>query len=145
MAFQSPLAAVLRFRESIERREERALHRVRSSVARVEAQMERLRAAMDEARRQREQALRESIPSGHLQALLREEVLAEERGKLLQAEMQRLHQELQGQIKAYQAAHRDREMLSEMLQREREAFQRRQRHEEQKRLDDVFLARRSRR
>ncbi|MGC9199463.1 MAG: flagellar FliJ family protein [Acidobacteriaceae bacterium] len=145
MAFESPLSAVLRVRESIERREERALHKIRSAVVRAEDQMKELGAAMDRARGRREAALRGSISGGQLQALLDEEEWAEQRRKTLRGKIQMLRQELERQIQAYQTAHQEREMLSGMLQRQREAFERRERYEEQKRLDDVFLARRSRR
>jgi flagellar export protein FliJ len=144
MAFQFPLTAVLRVRENTERREEGVLNKIRAEMVHTERQAAELRTAMDARRRDREQALSRCMAGGMLQALLREEHGIEERLRGLLAHLQVLEQERQRQLKVYQAVHRDREILSEMLKKQREAFEREQMREEQKRLDDIFTARRLR-
>ncbi len=55
------------------------------------------------------------------------------------AHLQALEPERQRRLESYQAAHRDREILSEALQMQREPCDREQICKEQKRLDDSFI------
>jgi flagellar export protein FliJ len=144
MAFQFPLAVVLRVRESIERREERALQSIQLDVARALHQIEQLIAAIGGADRAREKALQQTISGGHLQSLLGEEQAAEQQLKSMLGQLQVLEQEREAQMKVYQAAHRDREMLTDMLKKQKDVYEREWLREEQKRLDDIFMARRHR-
>ncbi len=141
MGFQFSLAAVLRVRESVERREERALQTILGGIARTERQVEELRKAMEEARAKREQALRQTIAGRQLHSFLLEEQVGEERLKSMAEQLQVLEKQRKRQITVYQAAHRDREMLTEMLEKQRESFERVRLRDEQKRLDDIFIAR----
>jgi flagellar export protein FliJ len=144
MAFQFPLAVVLRVRESIERREERALQSIQLDVARALHQIEQLIAAIGGADRAREKALQQTISGGHLQSLLGEEQAAEQQLKSMLGQLRILEQEREAQMKVYQAAHRDREMLTDMLKKQKDVYEREWLREEQKRLDDIFMARRHR-
>ena len=56
--------------------------------------------------------------------------------RLRQLEAQRWQQ-----MAVYQTARQDREVLSELRERQRHAYQLNQRRQEQKTLDDLFLAR----
>jgi flagellar biosynthesis chaperone FliJ len=47
-------------------------------------------------------------------------------------------------MKKYQAAHRDREALTDMLERQKEAYEQELARNQQKQLDDLFMARRHR-
>src|SRR5271165_2847828 len=70
MAFRFPLATVLRVRESIEKREERALQRIQLEMARVARQIEELTVAMAQAHATRNQALRQPVPGSELHEML---------------------------------------------------------------------------
>lgn len=144
MAFQFSLAAVLRVRESMERREERALQTIQLEVARVLHQIEQLSTAIGGAHRARETALQQTISGGHLHTLLWEEQGAEQRLKSMLAKLQVLEQARDEQMKVYQAAHREREMLTDMRKKQKDLYERERLREEQKRLDDLFMARRHR-
>jgi flagellar FliJ protein len=142
MAFRFSLATVLRLRESIERREERALQKIQMEMARVSRQIEELNAGIARARSERDEALRQTMPASHLQAMLGQTESAIEGRKALQATMAELEEQRQRQLKIYQAAHRDHETLIDMRNQQRDAYLRGQARMEQKYLDDIFIARR---
>ena len=144
MSFKFPLATVLRIRESLEEREERALQKIQIEIVRVMQRLEELGVAMDRAHQAREQALQQRIPAGQLHTLLWEtQTIADQTKSLLHALMV-LEQQRQAQMQIYQAAHRDREMLTEMFTRQQDAYERESARTEQKQLDDIFTARRHR-
>jgi flagellar export protein FliJ len=144
MGFQFSLAAVLRVRENLERGEERLLQAIQLNVARTLQQVEELSVAIGSAHWKRELALRETMSGGHLQSLLWEEQSAEQRLTSLLSELQLLEQEREKRMKLYQVAHRNREMLTDMLNKKRGIYEREWLRDEQKRLDDIFMARRHR-
>jgi flagellar export protein FliJ len=111
MAFRFSLATVLRLRESIERREERALQKIQMEMARVSRQIDELDAGIARAQRERDEALREPMPASHLQAMIWQTESAIEDRKTLQATLHGLEEQRQKQLKIYQAAHRDHETL----------------------------------
>jgi flagellar export protein FliJ len=145
MSFRFPLAAVLLVREHAETREERALKKIQIDVARTSRQVEELNAAIAHAHDAREQALQQPIPSFQLHDYQRRVEEAAEKKKTLLHQLQILRQELGRQMKVYQAAHRDREALTGMLQEQREAYEQEQARQQQKQVDDMFMARRHRR
>ncbi len=135
---------MLRVRESIETREERALQAIQLDVSRALRAIEELGAAIGGAQRAREAALRQTISGGYLHSLLWEEQAAEQGLRLLLGKLQVLEQERDKQMQVYQAAHREREMLSDMMKKQKELYEREWLRDEQKRLDDIFMARRHR-
>jgi flagellar export protein FliJ len=144
MAFRFPLATVLRVRESIEQREERALQRLQLEIARARRQIEELSAQIANAHLAREEALRHPIPAGHLHTMLWDAQAAVEKKKTLLHALHTLEQQRDQQMKLYQAAHRDREMLTDMQDQQLSAYQQEQSRTQQKHLDDIFIARRQR-
>ena len=144
MAFRFPLAAVLRVWESIERREERALQRIQLEMARVSRQVDELSAEMAKAQTARELALRQQMPAGHLQDMLRQAEAAAERKTALLNTLRTLEQQRDKQLKLYQTAHRDHETILSMLQQQRTVYEQEQVRTQQKYLDDIFMARRHR-
>jgi flagellar export protein FliJ len=142
MAFRFPLATVLRLRESIERREERALKKIQMEMARVSHQIDELNAGIVRAQSERDEALRQPMPASHLQAMLAQTESAIEGRKALQTTLLELEEQRQKQLKIYQAAHRDHETLIDMRKQQRDAWVQEQARMEQKYLDDIFIARR---
>jgi flagellar export protein FliJ len=141
MAFRFGLATVLRFRESIEKREELALQQVQMQIARARREIDELSAQIAQAQRAREQAMREPLPAAHLQAMVRAAEAAAEQKKALQETLQNLEKLRIQRMQAYQAAHRGRQMLSDIQSRQQDAYERERERRQQKFLDDIFAAR----
>jgi flagellar export protein FliJ len=144
MAFRFPLATVLRVKENIEEREERALQKIQLEMERVRREIEELSAHLEKAHDAREQAMQRTIPAGHLHTMLWEARAAAEKKKALLHTLQILEEQRDQQMKAYQAAHRDRETLTGMFDEQRDAYEQEQTRTQQKHLDDIFIARRQR-
>src|ERR1700679_2149584 len=105
MAFQFSLAVVLRLREVMENREERALQSIQLDVSRTLQAIEELSVATGGAQQALETALQQAISGGHLHSLLWEEQVAEQGLRSLLGRLQVLEQEREKQMKVYQAAH----------------------------------------
>jgi flagellar FliJ protein len=144
MPFRFSLATVLRVRESLEKREERALQKIQLEMARVLHQIEELNAEITKSLEAREHAMQQPIPASHLQMLVWQvQAAGEKRGTLFQ-NLLVLEHERDLQIKVYQQAHRDRETLTDMSNQQRDIYEQEQARSEQKTLDDIFMARRHR-
>jgi flagellar FliJ protein len=144
MAYRFPLATVLRVRENLEKREERALQKIQLEVARVLRQLDELSAEIAKAHDAREQVMQRPIAAGQLQALLWAMQATVEKRKTLVHHLHTLEQERDKQMNVYRAVHRDREMLTDMFDRQSDAYEQEQDRSEQKKLDDIFIARHSR-
>lgn len=144
MAFEFSLATVLRVRESIEEREERALQKIQMEIGLALHQLEELTAAIAGAHAAREQAMRQPMAAVHMQSMLENTASAEASRMTLLQQLEVLEQARAEQMRRYHAAHRDRETLTEMLNQQREAYELEQVRMEQKQLDDIFVARRHR-
>lgn len=142
MPFQFRLATVLRVRESLEKNEERALQVLQLEIGRVLTRVEELSAAIARTHAATELAMQQPIPAGHLHSLLWEVQSALEKKKVLLLDLQRLEQERDQQMKVYQEAHRNREMLTDMFHEQREEYEQESARSQQKQLDDIYIARR---
>ena len=141
MAFRFTLATVLRVRESIERREERALREIQLEMARVSRQIDEIDANIAQSQNARNHLLQQPIPAGQLQTMLWEAQAAVEKRKALLQTLQALEQQRNQQMQAYQAAHRDHETLINLEDEQRTAYELAQARAQQKYLDDIFIAR----
>ncbi len=144
MGFHFSLDTVLRFRESLEQREELALQKIQLDIAGVRHAIEQTAAEIARAQKARENAMQEAMPAAHLQAMLSEAESAVERKKQLSATLRELEQKRAEQMKAYQSAHRKRRMLTDMEARQLEAFEQERSRTQQKQLDDLFGSRHQR-
>jgi flagellar export protein FliJ len=141
MAYKFPLAAVLRLRESIERREERTLQSMQMEIGKVSRTIEELTAAIAGAREAQERVMRQPAPAGHLQSVLWECQAAAHRKDALQQQLVALQKKRDEQMQVYRDAHRDREMLSDLYSRNNQAYAVEETRTQQKQLDDLFGAR----
>jgi flagellar FliJ protein len=144
MAFRFPLATVLRVKEGLERREERALQRIQLEMARVSHQIEELTAAIERAHAARNQVLQQAVPAGQLHTMLWEARAAEDSKAALRATLQGLEEQRLKQMKVYLAAHREHETMINLFNEQRSAYEVEQTRAQQKYLDDIFIARRQR-
>jgi flagellar FliJ protein len=144
MAFQFSLASVLRVREMIEEREEGTLHKIVFEISRMSDTIERIDGQLAQSYASRlVDALKPTIGL-ELQASYGEVIELKQRRKELEVQIHRLEQVRATQLIVYVAARRNREMLSDMREKKRHAYQAKVNKREQKSLDDDFSARRSR-
>jgi flagellar FliJ protein len=141
MAFRFSLATVLRFRESIEKREELVLEKLLMEMARLRRDIEGLAAEITGAQEARNHAMQQPLPAIHLQLMLKQTDLLADRKKALIESLAALDRERDIQTRRYQAAHRDRQMLSDMSARKKEAYEQERTRAQQKFLDDIFATR----
>jgi flagellar export protein FliJ len=141
MAFRFSLATVLRFRESVEKREELALQTLLLEMARVRREIESASTAIAAAQNARSEALRRTLPALQIQSMDYDVNAAADRRKALLKALEALDQRRIAQTDRYQAAHRDRRMLSDMQTRKRDAWEQERTRAEQRFLDDIFGAR----
>lgn len=141
MAFRFSLATVLRYRESLEKREEVALQKVLLEMARIRREVTHLEAEIASAQEARSKALLHPIAAAEVQMMLRSVEAMEDRKKALIASLHALEPTRLTQMKKYQAAHRDRQMLSDMCARQLDAYEQERTRAQQKFLDDIFAAR----
>lgn len=141
MAFRFKLDAVLRFRESLEHAEEAALYRIVREIAEAEAGLQQITARQDQLREHREQDLARPLPAVHLLEIAERELELENAADALRVRLQQLETQRVKQLAIYQVAHQDRQVLSELREQQRQGHELEQRRQEQKTLDDLFLAR----
>jgi len=142
MTFRFRLDAVLRFRESVEHTEEAALHRIVQEVAEVELEIHRVNLKMIGLGEQRERDLTRTIPAVHLMEIAERELELRKLNDGLHSRLQQLESQRLRQLAIYQTARQNREVLKELREQQRHAYQLEQGRREQKALDDLFLTRR---
>lgn len=139
-----PLQAVLAIREQKEAAEERTLAAIAGQIAQRRAAL----ALLDQEIRS-VQALRANpvlavtLAAEHQAAFARIQALREARQQM-QLQIEALERGRLEQQARYIATRNDREMLNELLQKQIRAWELVERRAEQKRVDDLFNARRSR-
>ena len=141
MAFRFTLAQVLRVRESVERKEELSLQRAEFEVARVKRRIEELTQELAAASRRRDEALQEPMQAYLLQGMdaeinaaleARHQSIEKLKVVLVQRDQQRA---------IYQAAHNGRQMLTDLQKQQRIEFELEEVKAQQKKIDDLFVAR----
>jgi flagellar export protein FliJ len=145
MALEFPLATVLRLRGIIEEREEGILQKILFDISSICDDLESTDTLLAESNASRHADVYKSCIGlqvhasyGHVKELM-------QRRQDLASQIQKLEQARDGQLIVYQAARRDREVLTEMLEKKRSAHEAGVNLREQKSLDDHYNARRGRR
>src|SRR5277367_6387360 len=103
MAFRFSLATVLRFRESVEKREELALQRLLLEIARARREVEALTTDIAVAHETRNKAMLNALPAFEIQAILNDLNAAAERRKRLIESLDAFERQRLQQMKKYQA------------------------------------------
>ena len=144
MAFKFSLATVLRVRAIVETREEGILQKILFDIAKVFDDLERTDAQLGQAEASRHaDALKPSIGL-QIQAAYGEMKELKQRRKDLEGQIEQLEKARDMQLVVYEAAHRDHEMLSEMREKKKAAYESEINKREQSVLDDNYIARRGR-
>jgi flagellar export protein FliJ len=141
MPFRFRLDAVLRFRESVERTEEAALHRIVREIAEAQFELQQVDLKQADIREQRERELAQKLPAVHLLEIAEREQQLGQVADRLRSQLQQLDLQRVKQMAVYQSAHQDRQVLSELREQQQRSYGMDQRRQEQKMLDDMFLAR----
>lgn len=141
MGFRFSLAAVLAFRESVERREELSLQQIVLEIAHTHHQIEQLTVEIAQEQESLNKAMKQPMTAFQLQNILAGVDSIVARKKALQDSLVPLEQRREVQRMAYQAANRSRRMLSDMKDRQRDIYDQESARKEQKMLDDIFGAR----
>ena len=142
MAFTFALSAVLRLRESLERREYLALQAFHAQVAEVRSDIKALEQTLVQARIQRANQLRDGLSAAHLQLELAGETRIEQKRQNLFAKLADLQNKVKEQIGKYQRARRERETLEALRRKQLEVYTRERATREQHANDELFLLRR---
>jgi flagellar export protein FliJ len=145
MAFKFSLATVLRLREIAEDREERLLMQIRHQMAQSHQELAELDARCIAVIAQRESELTSQIPATELQDSYMQMSVLEERKKSTREHLMKLETLRVQQMKVYETAHRDREVIEQIREEKLEHFRRDQVRREQHDMDDNFSARKARR
>ena len=144
MAFQFPLATVLRFRGVLEEREERMLQRILSEISQVQETLTSIDSQIADSDASRRADVFKPFAGHDLHASYGEVKELQQSRKNLEEQIGKLEQLRDRQFIAYSTARRDREILSEMREEKRSEYDSEMARNEQKTIDDNYNARRNR-
>ncbi len=144
MAFQFSLATVLRVRGIIEEREEGILQKILFDIARIFEDIEGTDTQLLEADAARQTDVFKPCIGLQIHASYGQVKELKQRRTDLTARIQKLEEARDAQLIVYDAARRDREMLSDMREKKRTAYDSDINKREQSALDDNYIARRGR-
>jgi flagellar export protein FliJ len=145
MAFKFSLVTVLRLREIAEDREERLLMQIRQQVAQSQHELAELDAQCLALIAERESELTNQIQAASVQNSYMQISVLEARKKGVREHLMALETLRVQQLKVYEKAHQNREVIEQIRKDNLEVFQREQVRREQHDMDDNFAARRARR
>jgi flagellar FliJ protein len=144
MGFQFSLATVLRVRGILEEQEERMLQKILSEIARTNEALERTDAAIAKSDASRCADIFKPLLGHNLHAKYGEVKDLKEDRKNIEEQIIKLEQLRDKQIRIYEKARGNREMLSDMREEKRNEYESDIARLEQKTLDDIFNSRRGR-
>lgn len=144
MGFQFSLEAVLKVRGIQEEREERLLQQILFEISQAQEALARNEAELAKSNASRHEEISNTVLGRNIHILYGEIRQLKENEKTLLARIEKLHELRDKQLKVYQAARRNREMLSDMRDNHLNAYEAETSRAEQKVLDDNYIARRGR-
>jgi len=144
MSFQFPLAAVLRYRESLEQQEYVALEKIQQEIIRIEMRMREVDDDCSTAVQTRSAKLAQGIPAAEVEFAYEYLRALEQQREALRVLLQNARMQWRQQLACYQLARRNRETLEILREKQLNAYNRQRTKREQAVLDDIFLARRGR-
>src|SRR3984885_6439418 len=144
MAFHFSLATVLRVRVIIEEREEGILQKILFNISKVFDDLERIDTRIEEADNLRHAEVLKPCIGLDVNAYYGEVKELKKRRKNIEDKIQKLEEARDKQLAIYEAARRNREMLTDMRDKKRTAYEIEMNKREQKTLDDNYISRRGR-
>jgi flagellar export protein FliJ len=144
MAFHFSLATVLRVRVITEEREEGILQKILFDISKVFDDLERIDTMIAEADDTRHAEVLKACIGLDVHACYGEVKELKQRRKDFEGKIQKLEEARDRQLTIYEAAKRNREMLTDMREKKRTAYETETNKREQKTLDDNYISRRGR-
>jgi len=144
MPFQFSLAAVLKYRESLEQREHLALERIQQEIVRVEARIRQVEQDCSQATQSRAAELSHGTRAADVQSAYEYQIALEQQREALFALLQELRIKWRQQLASFEVARRNRETLEKLREKKFEAYSHEVAKREQATMDDIFLSRRGR-
>lgn len=144
MAFRFSLGSVLRVRGIVEEREERMLQSIQFELARAQESLARTQAELEGSAASRQAEIFKPFLGHNLHASYGEVKQLKESREALEERIKKLEQLRDRQLVVYQQARRDREMLTDMREEKRSVYESDLARDQQKTLDDNYIARRGR-
>ena len=142
MAFRFALAALLRFRQSLEHQAEILLQEANHDIEAVRKRIEHSDCALGEMAKQNADKLHSGVTAAELQFDLISRSLLLHHRELLHEEMI-MREEIRTQrFHSFQQARQQREVVETLRERQLEIYRQQEAWQEQRRLDDHFLLRR---
>ncbi len=142
MSFLFKLRTPLRVREIAEEKEERLLTQLLQKLTELQVDLSTVQQQQADLVDSRDRHLRDRLSAAELQmyysqASSLEQAEVEIKQRIVKCELAR-----QEQTRAFQAAHQDREVLSELHVRAKEEFTQMQARRDQQAMEDAFISRR---
>jgi flagellar export protein FliJ len=144
MAFKFSLATVLRVRGIIEEREERMLQQIQQEISNTFQAAAQIDSDIARSNSSRVANLFKSSMGTNLHAAYGELTQLKLRRNELETLLNKLNQLKRSQIEVYNAARRNREMLTEMREEKHDEYESDLARREQSTLDDNYMAQRGR-
>lgn len=144
MSFEFPLSTVLRVRGITEEREERLLQQILLEISQTLEALAAADAEIEGSNASRRGEIFKPIEGYNVHASYGEVKNLKQSKASLEQKMEKLKQLRDRQMKVYQAARRNREVLSDMHHAQRDAYNSELARREQMRSDDNFGVRRGR-
>lgn len=142
MAFRFRLAQLLRLRDSFEARERLLLEQLQRALLQADGELTAITAERIHAGNARLLRLGDGLKSSEVQSLMAHEQRLDLRAEQVKARLEELRASRDQQLRIYQAARRETQVLENLRERQEERYTQAEKRDEQKVLDDLFLARR---
>lgn len=145
MSFKFSLATVLQVRKIREEREERMLQQIQYELNQAKNVLEQVDAALERTNSKRRDVLHQMQAGHDVHGSYGEIAALKQNRSDILAHMEKLNELRLRQVKVLESARADREMLTDMRDDQRDAYQAGMTKREQKALDDNFGAKFGRR
>ena len=139
MPFHFSLQAVLRFRESFERRERQRLEMITREVVKARQQVDQAKLERTEALRQAQAKLRQGIPAAEMQFELASDRARLRRIAHLSGQLAKLGELRRHQLEVFRKAQQQRKILENLRSRQLAEYELVQARRTQQQMDDRFL------
>jgi flagellar FliJ protein len=144
MSFQFPLATVLRIRGVVEEKEERMLQQINAEIAQTREVLAHIAVEITELDAARRGEIFKARAGHNIHAFYGRMDELKQNRKMLEDQIVKLEELRDRQIAIYEAARRNREVLTNMHDEKRSAYESDLARHEQKTIDDNYIARRGR-
>jgi flagellar FliJ protein len=139
MPFRFSLQAVLRFRESFERRERQRLEMITREMVQARQELEHAKKDRVAARAQAQKKLRDGVTSAEMQFELLADRARQRRIAHLQDHLSKLEDLRRRQLALFHKARQQREIMENLRDRQLEVYKVEEARREQQQMDDRFL------